>query len=267
MTLTRPVFFLSAAAHHGQALPTHYPAGHQLSTLFSLLLLCFMPHSLQLLVLLRQKSTSKAGMSPSDAAGQLELLMRFVPEFVRTINTPGQSLAGMTQSVRINRQMSWPAARQKLLAAAAEARSSGIAAAARALAAEEQREKQEAAAAAGAEGDEQQEIESEEEVVNGEAVELVAAADAVADEVNALDQTGLAILAQLGGGSSINGGKADNSAAPGGLNDEVLLLLGGGVGSCSSSGAKHNAKGADEGDVTDALLSCLAFKAPARKPM
>jgi hypothetical protein len=220
------------------------------------------PLSTQVLVLLRQKSTCKAGMSSTDAAEQLELMMRFVPEFVRTVNSPGQSLAGLTQSVRVNRQIGWPAARQKLLAAAAQARSSGISAAAEALAAEQQREQQEAAdlaaadaaaAAAAAAAAEAEAEQSSDEMVED------------TDELNIVDQTGLDILAQLGGGSSSGSsiaGKKDSSSQVGadGVSDEAWMLLGGGDDSSKAGAAAGSNKSSN-----DMLMSCLAFKAPARK--
>jgi hypothetical protein len=219
--------------------------------------------SVQVLVLLRQRSTCKAGMSSTDAAEQLELMMRFVPEFVRTVNSPGQSLAGLTQSVRVNRQMGWPAARQKLLAAAAQARSGGIAAAAEALAAEQQREQQEAAdlAAADAAAAAAAAAAAEAEQASDEMVED-------ADELNIVDQTGLDILAQLGGGNSSSasgssnaGKKASSSRVEAdGVSDEAWMLLGGG-----SDSSKAGAAAGSKKSSNDMLMSCLAFKAPARK--
>jgi hypothetical protein len=229
------------------------------SDLLFVFLLAALP-CMQVLVLLRQKSTSKAGMSPTDAAEQLELMMRFVPEFVRTVNSPGQSLAGLTQSVRVNRQIGWPAARQKLLAAAAQAQSSGITAAAEAMAAEQQREQQEAADLAAAEA---AAAAAEAEQPSDEMVED-------ADELNIVDQAGLDILAQLGGGTSSasgssNAGKKANSSSSSrvgadGVSDEAWMLLGGGNDSSKAAAAAGSKKSSN-----DMLMSCLAFKAPARK--
>jgi hypothetical protein len=218
--------------------------------------------SVQVLLLLRQKSTCKAGMSSTDAAEQLELMMRFVPEFVRTVNSPGQSLAGLTQSLRVNRQMGWPAARQKLLAAAAQARSSGISAAAEALAAEQQREQQEAADLAAADA-----------AAAAAAAEAEQSSDEMvedADELNIVDRAGLDILAQLGGGnssassSSSAGKKASSSSRVGadGVSDEAWMLLGGGDDSSRAGAAAGSKKSSN-----DMLMSCLAFKAPARKAL
>uniref|UniRef100_A0A383W7V9 CDT1 Geminin-binding domain-containing protein n=1 Tax=Tetradesmus obliquus TaxID=3088 RepID=A0A383W7V9_TETOB len=218
---------------------------------------CVKPKS-EVLVLLRQKSTCKAGMSTTDAAEQLELLMRFVPDFVRTVNSPGQSLAGLTQSVRINRQIGWPAARQKLLAAAAQARATGIAAAASALAAEQQRERQEAADLAAAEAAAAAAAEQASD-------EMSEDADG-ADELSIVDQAGLDILAQLSGGSSSASGSSSAakqaSSKADGVSDEALMLLSGGAGSSKAAVADTGKKASN-----DMLLSCLAFKAPARKHM
>lgn len=195
------------------------------------LLLCVRLH-VQVLTLLRQKSTSKSGMSATDASDQLGLMTRMVPDFLRTVTSSGTSLAGITQSVRINRQLSWPTARQKLLAAAAEARHSGAAAAASALAAEQQREAREAAATAAVELDDEGSSsgsESEEE----------------AAEAGLTDDLGLDICA----------GPHGSKAGSDGLADEALALLGG-----SSSSGKLKAGGAAAGG----LLGALSFKAPAR---
>ncbi|KAF8072991.1 hypothetical protein HT031_000651 [Scenedesmus sp. PABB004] len=58
---------------------------------------CVKPKA-EVVMLLRQKSTCRAGMSPAEAGEQLELMLRLVPEFVRAVHTGGQSLAGLTQS-------------------------------------------------------------------------------------------------------------------------------------------------------------------------
>lgn len=214
---------------------------------------------LQVVQLLRQKSTSKNGMSQADAGEQLELMLRLVPEFLRVVTSSGASLAGITQSVRINRQISWPAARQKLLAGAAEARSSGRAAAAHAVAAEQQREADMAAVAAaaaielddgevsGSELEDEEDYEEQEELLVCDAGPEPAAAAAAAG----VDELGLDILAELDGNA---GTGSSSSTAAGGLDDEALMLLGGG---CSKAGAKPA--------VSGAVLSALAFKAPARK--
>jgi hypothetical protein len=174
-------------------------------------------------------------MSATDAADQLGLMTRMVPDFLRTVTTSGASLAGITQSVRINRQLTWPAARQKLLAAAAEARCSGAAAAAEALAAEQQREAGEAAAAAAVELDDDGSSsgsESDEEV----------------SEAGLTDDLGLDVCAGPGGSKRASGrGKAGS----GGLADEALALLGGGSSSKSKAGV--------------GMLGALSFKAPAKK--
>jgi hypothetical protein len=196
---------------------------------------------LQVLTLLRQKSTSKSGMSATDAADQLGLMSRMVPDFLRTVTSSGTSLAGITQSVRINRQLSWPAARQKLLAAAAEARLSGAAAAVAALAAEQQREAGEAAAAAAVELDDEGSLsgsESEEEVA----------------EAGLTDDLGLDVCAGPGGSNTGKHASGSSKAGSGGLADEALAMLGG---SSSSSSGKSKAAGG--------LLGALSFKAPARK--
>jgi hypothetical protein len=204
----------------------------------------------QVLTLLRQKSTSKHGMSSNDAAEQLDLMLRLVPDFLRVVTSSGASLAGLTQSVRINRQVAWPAARQKLLAGAAEARCSGAMAAAAAVAAEQQREADEAAAVEAAAAVELDGSESEEEEV---------AASGPVDEL------GLDILAELNGnpGSGASSSKAASvrKQAGGSLSaaafaDEALAMLGGG----GSSKAK-----AARGVASGAVLGALSFKAPAKK--
>jgi hypothetical protein len=202
-------------------------------------------------------------MSSTDAAEQLELMMRFVPEFVRTVNSPGQSLAGLTQSVRINRHIGWPAARQKLLTAAGQARSTGIAAAAEALAAEQQREQQEAADLAAAEAAASAAAAAEAEAEQA-SDEMSEDADGDGELSIVVDQTGLDVLAQLGGsskstsGSSVAAKSSSTSSRADGVSDEALMLLGGGVG--SSNAAADTKKGSN-----DMLMSCLVFKAPARK--
>lgn len=198
----------------------------------------------QVLTLLRQKSTSKSGMSVADATEQLDLMLRLVPDFLRTITSSGASLAGLTQSVRINRQMTWPAARQKLLTGAAEARCSGSIAATQAVAAEQQREAGVAVAAASA-------VEVEDESSGSESEEEVF-------ETGPVDDLGLDILAELDGNagsdpSSSSRNPASKQVAAGGLADEALALLGG--------GSSSRAKGAGTGTV----LSALSFKAPAKK--
>jgi len=211
---------------------------------------------LQVVQLLRQKSTSKNGMSLLDAGEQLELMLRLVPEFLRVVTSSGASLAGITQSVRINRQVSWPAARQKLLAGAAEARSSGRAAAAEAVAAEHQREADMAAVAAAAaieldDGEvSSSEVEDEEDYDEEQEEELVFDAGPAAAAAG-VDELGLDILAELDGNA---GSGSSSSKAAGGLDDEALMLLSGG---CSKAGAKPA--------VSGAVLSALSFKAPARK--
>jgi hypothetical protein len=209
-------------------------------------------------MLLRQKSTSKAGMSAAEAAEQLDLMLRLVPDFLRLVTTSGASLAAVStaQNVRINRQLSWPAARSKLLAGAAEARSSGATAAARAVAAEQQREVEEAAAAAAA----SVELDGDDEEVSGSEEE-----EEVAVGGGPVDELGLDILAELdsntGSGSaapssSKAAGPRSSRKAVGSMADEALALLGGGSG--ASSGSKA-------GVAAGAVLSALAFKAPARK--
>lgn len=199
----------------------------------------------QVLTLLRQKSTSKSGMSATDATEQLDLMLRLVPDFLRTITSSGASLAGLTQFVRINRQMTWPAARQKLLAGAAEARCSGSVAAAQAVVAEQQREADEAAAVAAA-----VDLEDEPSGSGSESEEEVC-------EAGTVDELGLDTLAELSGNtgrgpSSRLRKPASNKAGGGGLADEALAMLGSGGGS--------KAKGAASG----VLLGALAFKAPAK---
>lgn len=201
-----------------------------------------------MLTLLRQKSTSKSGMSASDAAGQLDLMLRLVPEFLRTVTTSGTSLAGITQSVRINRQVSWSAARQKLLAGAAEARCSGSVAAAQAVAAEQQREADEAAALAAAAV--AAELEDESSGSGSESEEEVCEVRGPVDEL------GLDVLAELNGipSSSKTGSSSKKKAGSAcGLADEVLSLLGGGGGGKRADAA------------SGALLGALSFKAPAKK--
>jgi hypothetical protein len=204
--------------------------------------MCIRLH-LQVLTLIRQKSTSKSGMSATDAADQLGLMTRMVPDFLRTVTSSGTSLAGITQSVRINRQLSWPAARQKLLAAAAEARHSGAAAAAAALAAEQQREAGEVAAAAAVELNDDGSSsgsESEEEVV----------------EAGLTGDLGLDVCARpRGSNTDSRGASGRGKAGSDGLADEALALLGG------SSSSKSKAGGAASGG----LLGALSFKAPAKK--
>lgn len=199
-----------------------------------------------MLTLLRQKSTSKSGMSASDAAGQLDLMLRLVPEFLRTVTTSGTSLAGITQSVRINRQVSWSAARLKLLAGAAEARCSGSVAAAQAVVAEQQREADEAAALAAAAV--AAELEDESSGSGSESEEVCEARGPV-------DELGLDVLAELNGilSSSKTGSSSKKKAGSAcGLADEALALLGGGGGKRA-------------GAVSGALLGALSFKAPAKK--
>lgn len=205
---------------------------------------------MQVLQLLRQKSTCKSGMSPADASEQLELMLRFIPEFVRTINAAGQSLAGMTQSVRINRQMPWPAVRHKLLGAAAEARSTGVMAAAEAITADELRGHQELEAAEADAAVMREEGGSED--------------GSVLEEASCIGPSSLdSMLAELGDGgstSSLAVAKSGSSSAGVGLSDEAVMLLGGGVGN-STKKASH--KSAD--NVSASMLSCLSFKAPAGK--
>lgn len=209
----------------------------------------------QVLTLLRQKSTSKHGMSVSDAAEQLDLMLRLVPDFLRIVTSSGASLAGLTQAVRINRQLPWPAARQKLMAGAAEARCSGTTAAAAALAAEQQREAEAAAAAAAAaveldEGEVSSGSESEEE-------EVVPSGP--------VDELGLDILAELdhntagsGAGSSKAAARKPSTRSTSAADEALELLGGGGAGSSKGKGAR----GAASGSVLGALAS---FKAPAKK--
>jgi hypothetical protein len=193
----------------------------------------------QVLTLLRQKSTSKSGMSVADATAQLDLMLRLVPDFLRTITSSGASLAGLTQSVRINRQITWPAARQKLLTGAAEARCSGSVAATQAVAAEQHRE---AAVAAAVEGeDESSGSESQEEVC----------------ETGPVDELGLDILAELDGNTStgLSSGThkpASKQVVAGSLADEALALLGAGSSSSRAKGATT-------------VLGALSFKAPVKK--
>jgi hypothetical protein len=206
---------------------------------------------LQVLTLLRQKSTCKSGMSASDAAGQLDLMLRLVPEFLRTVTTSGASLAGITQSVRINRQVSWTAARQKLLAGAAEARCSGSVAAAQAVTAEQQREADEAAALAAA-AVVAAEVEDESSGSGSESEEEVCEARGPVDEL------GLDVLAELNGNPSSSSKKAGSSSkakagSACGLADEALALLGGGGG------------GKRGGAASGALLGALSCKAPVKK--
>jgi hypothetical protein len=195
----------------------------------------------QVLTLLRQKSTSKSGMSVADATEQLDLMLRLVPDFLRIITSSGASLAGITQSVRINRQMNWPAARQKLLAGAAEARCSGSVAATQAVAAEQQREAAVAVAAA-------VEVENESSGSESESEEMC--------EAGPVDELGLDIMAELDGNtgsgpSSSTRKPASKQVVAGGLADEALALLGG--------GSSSRAKGAGT------VLGALSFKAPAKK--
>lgn len=193
-------------------------------------------------------------MSPADASEQLELMLRFVPEFLRTINASGQSLAGMTQSVRINRQVPWATARQKLLAAAREARSVGATAAASAISADKTRECQELEFV-------------ETPASDSDASEFSEPDDAgmvTEASLSILDQNGIDnILAELGSGSTEAGTNAAksvgvNSKSP--AMSDALALLGGGT-----AGGTDNARGKATGRMSACLVSCLAFQAPAKK--
>lgn len=212
--------------------------------------LCVRPKD-EVLTLLRQKSTLPGGMSPADAAEQLELLLRLIPEFVRTCHAPGQALAAMATSVRINRQMSWGAARGRLLAEAASARNHGLDAAAAAVKAEVEREE-------AAEG-------------SNDCSEAVAAASmatrgASDSEVVVAGVGGSAASAQDGDGDRAGDApskgaastRAAAAAAPAAdLAGEVeALLLGGGSSSRSSS--------MPGSPVADALLGCMALRPPLR---
>lgn len=203
---------------------------------------------MQVLQLLRQKCTCKSGMSPADASEQLDLVLRFVPEFIRTVNVSGQLLAGMTQSVRINRQVTWPAARHKLLSAAAEARSTGTAAASHAVAADKERE--------------------EKELLSCTAeVSAPGAGASQKDSEHLTDECNVPVCSSTPAEVSSNWvstGKmtschteADGSSDQD-LSDEALLLLSGGLGSSSttSGGGKS---------MPASFSACLAFRAPARK--
>jgi hypothetical protein len=189
--------------------------------------------------LLRQKSTCKGGMSRADAAEQVDLMQSLVPEFVRTVTASGASLAAVTQSVRVNRQMGWPAARHKLMAAAAEARTGGCAAAAAAVELDEQgqRERQAAASAAAA-------AEAEAEAAAGESGDEVSDSEEelVIEGRPAVDELGLDILAQLDGGSGKKKGCGDG---------DILGLLGGGSAGSSKAAA-----------MPAAVVGALSFKAP-----
>lgn len=254
---------------------------------------------LQVLQLLRQKSTSKSGMSVADAVEQLDLMLRLVPEFLRTVTSSGMSLAALgappaalppttttggaasTQSVRINRQLSWGAARQKLLAGAAEARCSGSAAAAAAVAAEQQREAavEAAAVVAAAASVELDDDEAgsgvDDDMVSGGGSESESEAAAVVDELG-LDVVLAELDGNASGGSSsqqtakgaVDGGGGRSSSKLGGssLADEALALLGGGGGSRGSRGKARVGAAAPGGGLPSGLLGALtAVKAPAAR--
>jgi hypothetical protein len=81
---------------------------------------------LQLLTLMRQKSMSNSGLSLEDAQKQLDLVVRLVPGWLIEVNTPCLGLASLGKpgsiSVRLDRRLSWVAARAKLLAAAEQSK-------------------------------------------------------------------------------------------------------------------------------------------------
>ncbi|KAF6266539.1 hypothetical protein COO60DRAFT_1632643 [Scenedesmus sp. NREL 46B-D3] len=134
----------------------------------------------------------------------------------------------------------WPAA-----AAPDKARSSGIAAAAEALAAEQRREQQEAADLAAAEAAAAAAAAAEAEQASDDMVED-------ADELNIVDQAGLDILAELGGGNSSASGSSPggqgSSSRVGvdGVSDEARMLLGGGTGSSKAAAAGASRKSSDD---------------------
>jgi hypothetical protein len=223
------------------------------------------------LLLMRQKSTFKSGMSPAEAAEQLDLLTRMVPDMIRSVTSSGQSLAGLTPSIRINRQMTWSAARQKLMRAVAEARSGGIAAAAMAVAEDQQQQQEEVAEAAqgrsapglcpATEGDLRQlAVEASAAAAVFKCSKHVAAP--LADHSATVDD----VLAQLvqkdtsaGSSSSTTPGRAAALAELGsdGLTDEARALLSDfGAGSTAAGGKQQVA-----GGMSAAVMNCLAFKA------
>ena len=71
---------------------------------------------------LRARSASKSGLSPADAAEQLQLVLRLLPGWIRVDHPPGVKLADMRVVVRIHRRTPWPELRRQLLERAAEAR-------------------------------------------------------------------------------------------------------------------------------------------------
>ena len=107
---------------------------------------------------MRQKSTSNSGLSQEDTQKQLDLVVRLVPGWLIEVNTPCLGLASLAKpgslSVRLDRRLSWVAARSKLLAAAEQAKLDRpqVKAACEQEAVLEQQEAEAAAAAEAAEG-------------------------------------------------------------------------------------------------------------------
>jgi len=223
---------------------------------------------------MRQKSTFKSGMSPAEAAEQLDLLTRMVPDMIRSVTSSGQSLAGLTPSIRINRQMTWSAARQKLMRAVAEARSGGMAAAAMAVAEDQQQQQEEEEVAEAAQGQSAPGLcPSTEGDLQQLAVQASAAAAAVikcskhvaaplADHSATVDD----VLAQLvqkdtsaGSSSTTAPGRAAALAELGsdGLTDEARNLLSGFEPGSTAAGGKQQVAGG----MSAAVMNCLAFKA------
>jgi hypothetical protein len=214
--------------------------------------------------LLRQKSAVKGGMSPADAAEQLELLLRLVPEFVRTVTASGTSLAAVSQQVRVNRQVGWLAARSKLVAAVAEARSVGCRAGAAAVKAEQ------AAAAAATEAaaeDTDSECEEQADMADGddEGADLLlierrpasasaAAASAALAQAVAAAAAAAAAVDELDANTSTCRRRSSKARAPAAdAGDDLLSLLG------PASGGGSTAV------MPGAVVSALAFSAPPRR--
>lgn len=75
----------------------------------------------QVLQLLKAKSTFKSGVSEQESAQQLDLLLRLVPDWIKQENRHGDSLASLTAYIRISHKQPWGMVRTSLLTRLQEA--------------------------------------------------------------------------------------------------------------------------------------------------